>query len=300
MAGQPAEHPSERPKSNRFSVSLFASVVLGAANDVLKLVTSLACFIFRFLRRPHHGRRIPVANHVASFLSLATMTCDTKRAGNPALGEVLQVLGITRRRPTQTKDSQPLIPVMKSASPIMCAHGERKRDILNRNFRIFLVSIFTIVAIILVYRMGLRAFELGHGMLIEEDIQSGRITSTQLTQMSQAERDAVLAQQFPRALTYAIASVSGIILLISTISGAALAGFRIVLTSFIRSIMFVLGMSLLTGIAFAASPAVLGKPFYETSGIAVVAAILVAIAASLIFLIAFGLRKLFRSKRPLT
>ena len=53
MAGQPAEHPSERPKSNRFSVSLFASVVLGAANDVLKLVTSLACFIFRFLRRPH-------------------------------------------------------------------------------------------------------------------------------------------------------------------------------------------------------------------------------------------------------
>ena len=52
MAGQPAEHPSERPKSNRFSVSLFASVVLGAANDVLKLVTSLACFIFRFLRRP--------------------------------------------------------------------------------------------------------------------------------------------------------------------------------------------------------------------------------------------------------
>ena len=55
MAGQPAEHPSERPKSNRFSVSLFASVVLGAANDVLKLVTSLACFIFRFLRRPLRG-----------------------------------------------------------------------------------------------------------------------------------------------------------------------------------------------------------------------------------------------------
>lgn len=147
--------------------------------------------------------------------------------------------------------------------------------------------------------MGLRAFELGHGMLITEDIRSGHITSTQLTQMSQTERDAILAEQFPRALMYAIASVSGIILLISTISGAALAGFRIVLTSFIRSIMFVLGMSLLTGIAFATSPAALGKPFYETSGIAVVAAILVAIAASLIFLIAFGLRKLFRSKPPL-
>ncbi len=58
MAGQPAEHPSERPKSNRFSVSLFASVVLGAANDVLKLVTSLACFIFRFLRRPLAGRGV--------------------------------------------------------------------------------------------------------------------------------------------------------------------------------------------------------------------------------------------------
>lgn len=141
---------------------------------------------------------------------------------------------------------------------------------MNRSFRIFLISIFAIVAIILIYRTGLRAFELGHGMLIEADIRSGRITSTQLTQMSQAERDAILAQQFPRALTYAIVSVTGIILLIATIAGAALAGFRIILTSFIRSIMFVLGMSLLTGIVSATSPAVLGKPFYETSGIAVV------------------------------
>ena len=35
-----------------FGLSLLLSAVLGSANAVLKRVTFLACFIFRFLRRP--------------------------------------------------------------------------------------------------------------------------------------------------------------------------------------------------------------------------------------------------------
>ena len=40
-----------------FGLSLLLSAVLGSANAVLKRVTFLACFIFRFLRRPHLATR---------------------------------------------------------------------------------------------------------------------------------------------------------------------------------------------------------------------------------------------------
>jgi hypothetical protein len=45
----------------------------------------------------HHGRRIPVANHVASFLPLATKTCDTKSPDFPGAADLSRVLGFWRQ-----------------------------------------------------------------------------------------------------------------------------------------------------------------------------------------------------------
>ena len=169
---------------------------------------------------------------------------------------------------------------------------------MNRRLRNILMLAFIIGAIFLIYRMGLRAFELGHGTMILGDIQAGRITSSQISQMSQAERDALLAHQFPWALAYAIASVSGIVLFIATVTYAGLRGFHLLETNVVWSTVIMVGTSLMTGVAFAAAPAALGKPLFETSGIAFVAAILVFVLAILVFLSAFSLRKLFRRAFP--
>ena len=88
MAGQPAEHPSERPKSNRFSVSLFASAVSGATNDVLKLVTSLTCFIFRFLRRPREELAAERQVMLAQVQAEADKAAEIERRNHELTGQV--------------------------------------------------------------------------------------------------------------------------------------------------------------------------------------------------------------------
>ena len=72
-----------------FGLSLLLSAVLGSANAVLKRVTFLACFIFRFLRRPLNGL---TAELMEGHLREHVLAAESETARAQAVDELSAVL----------------------------------------------------------------------------------------------------------------------------------------------------------------------------------------------------------------